>query len=74
MSRRTQRACRYVDHRVISIVSALLLFAATQLATAQTGRLRFPGRLDSYLTNAVKLSTATTPYHGRTGDEDAGSR
>jgi hypothetical protein len=46
-----------VDLRVIAIVSALLLFAATQLATAQAGRYSFPGRLDSYLTNTVKLST-----------------
>jgi hypothetical protein len=43
--------------RILGIVSALLMFAATQMATAQSGRFRFPGRLDGYLTNAVKLST-----------------
>ena len=46
-----------VDPRVISIVSALLLFAATQLATAQAGRYRFPERLESYMANAVKLTS-----------------
>jgi hypothetical protein len=50
----------HVDPRVISvisIVSALLLFAATQLATAQAGRYRFPGRLESYMADAVKLTS-----------------
>jgi hypothetical protein len=47
MSRRTPRARRYVDPGVISIVSALLLSAAPQLATAQTERFRFPGLLES---------------------------
>jgi hypothetical protein len=40
------------------MLTVLLLCAATHIATAQTGRLRFPGRLDSYLTNSLKLSTA----------------
>ena len=48
---------RYVDPGVISIVSALLVLALTPLATAQNGHFRFPGLLESYLTNAVKLST-----------------
>jgi hypothetical protein len=56
MSRRPQLASRHEDPRVITIVSALLLLAATQLATGQPERFRFPGRLDSYLTNAVRLS------------------
>jgi hypothetical protein len=42
--------------RVISIVSALLVAAAAPLATAQTGRFQFPGRLETYLTNTVRLS------------------
>lgn len=57
MSRRTALACGYVVPRVIFIVSALLLFAATRLATAQPGRFQFPGRLESYLANAVRLSS-----------------
>ena len=48
---------RYVDARVAPVVAALLLFAATQHGTAQTENFRFPGRLESYLTNAVKLSS-----------------
>jgi hypothetical protein len=40
------------------MLTVLILCAATHIATAQTGRLRFPGRLDSYLTNSLKLSTA----------------
>jgi hypothetical protein len=39
------------------MLTALLLCAATHIATAQTGRLRFPGRLESYLANSLKLST-----------------
>lgn len=46
---------KYVDARVAPVVAALLLFA-TQPGTAQTGSFRFPGRLENYLTNAVKLS------------------
>jgi hypothetical protein len=38
-------------------VCALLLSAATEPGTAQNGLFRFPGRLESYLTSAVKLST-----------------
>jgi hypothetical protein len=40
------------------MLTVLLLCAATHIATAQTGRLGFPGRLESYLTNSLKLSTA----------------
>jgi len=57
MSRRTQPARRYVDARVICVVSALLLPAATHLATAQSARFRFPGRLETYLTGAARLSS-----------------
>ena len=47
---------RSVDPRVICIV-AVLLSAATHSATAQIASVRFPGLLESYFTNAVKLST-----------------
>jgi hypothetical protein len=36
----------------------LLLSAATVVATAQSGRSAFPGRLETYLTNSVKLTAA----------------
>ena len=49
-------ARRSVDPRVICIV-AVLLSAATHSATPQIASVRFPGLLESYFTNAVKLST-----------------
>jgi hypothetical protein len=57
MSRRKRFAGGGVDRRVVCMLAALLLSAATHIATAQSGRFRFPGLLESYLTNAVKLST-----------------
>ncbi len=50
------RTAPAAKRRAIAIVSALLLSIATELAMAQSGRYRFPGRLDSYLTTTVRLS------------------
>jgi hypothetical protein len=56
MNRREHVARRSVGPRVICIV-AVLLSAATHIATAQSASIRFPGLLESYFTNAIKLST-----------------
>ena len=42
---------------VACVLIALVLSGAAHIASAQSGRFRFPGLLESYLTNAVKLST-----------------
>jgi hypothetical protein len=46
-----------MNPRVICIVAGLLS-AAAHIATAQSASIRFPGLLESYFANAIKLSTA----------------
>ena len=45
-----------VNPRSVCMLTALLLCAATHLATAHAGRLRFPGLVESYFTHALELS------------------
>ena len=67
MNRRTRPARRDVDAGVISMVCALLLFAATHLGAAQNEGFRFPGRLESYLTEPSGCpptsGNASSPVH-----------
>jgi hypothetical protein len=56
MGRRNLFAGGSVGPPIVCMLIALLLLAATHIATAQSGRSGFPGRVESYLTHAVKLS------------------
>ena len=58
MGRWSQLAGGSVTVGVVYVLILLFLSAATQIASAQNGRFQLPDRLESYLTLAVKLSTA----------------